>query len=259
MTAQILYSESLVQSWESSLASAFAQPGLRLTRRTVKTADRFNVQLQSSISFETLHADQVSPPKAKIRAPGIIEDRYLFAFKATFELWTVEPGRPRSHILQHASLTVLQDVALTGPVPIFRAEWDPRAVDDSESRHAQPHWHFIHQAEAIETLVNSVFEEQQEFGAETKSSNFAGLSDLGKFHFSMSSFFDDRGTTQHKQGFQSEQELTEWFRSLNHYIAGQLAYICTKSSLVSIGGGVAVDFVAQEVKTFEESEFSPES
>lgn len=223
------------------MISAFAQPGLRLTRRTAKTADRFNVHLQTGSGFETT-VDAISPPTANILSAGVEQGRYHFGFKSTFELWTAEKGRPRSHILQHTSLTVLENIPLAGVAPIFRAEWDPRAVEDAASKHAQPHWHFIQQAETIDNLVQAAFGPPANFGAESRPSYFTGLSDLDRFHFSMSTFSSQEGTVLHKRAFQSETELKEWFRSLCNYIVHQLTYVCGKSSFSASDQGITEEF-----------------
>ena len=69
-----------------------------------------------------------------------------------------------------------------------------RDVTNAASNHAQPHWHFARSRSHIEDVVRA--QKASEFGEarevprrRSRVALFAGLPDLGKFHFAMSPIF----------------------------------------------------------------------
>ena len=67
-----------------------------------------------------------------------------------------------------------------------------------------------------------------EFAPEETSELFAGLADTGKFHFAMSTRWDEDNKPSYRQVFESE-DFPKWFESLTTYIGGQIAYLVKKA------------------------------
>jgi hypothetical protein len=235
--ARILYNESLVQSWESSLGSAFARPHIRLTRRSSRAVGRFNVVVDTGDrSFQAVDADE-SLPVVALRTVDVPAQMFWFAFKASFDLW--DQGR---HLLEHASVALFQNLSVGELIPMFRAEWDSRAAGDSSSNHAQPHWHFVQGGAQIRAMfgrLETSGSERSTFDVETARLNLSDgvteLIDFSGFHFAMSPLWTSGAPGSHKQVFQSDVSLNAWFRNLTLYIADQLSYVSKRNRIPLLG------------------------
>jgi hypothetical protein len=225
---RIYYSNGLIQSYESSLRLAFSQPTLRLTRRPPKQASDFSVEIESPQRYVASddHSGQI--PIADVLTSAVWPETFYFSFRATFALWAVTPSKPRSHILDHASLTIFQELAAGELGPCFRADWDPRAAQDAKSKHAQPHWHFVQRPDRIESIVRTLVAPSGAFAPEMGTELFSGLAELDKFHFAMTPLWDESNTQSIKTVF-ATKDFEKWFDRLAHYIATQLAYVCDRS------------------------------
>lgn len=239
--SRIPYTEGLIQSCEKSLKAAFAQPTLRLSRRPAKQAGDFTVEIDDPQRFATADVDSAKQPVADVLTPSVWPGSYYFAFKANFVLWAPAASKARAHILDHASITVFQELAAGELGPCFRADWDPRAVMDSASDHAQPHWHFVQRPDRLEGIVRTLIAPTGEFSAEVNAQIFTGLPDLDRFHFAMSPLWDPKKNPSQKISFDSS-DFEKWFDKLAQYIATQLAYICTKSRSTT---ATVKDFIAE--------------
>ena len=226
MADGILYRESLLQSLEKSLRSAFNQPTLRLTRRPRRAGGGFRVSLE--MGDKIARTDDGTEQSVM----GIVVEQgmpcaFYFGFAATFEIDT------GAHALQHASISVFHDIYAGELTPLFRAEWDHKAASDATSEHAQPHWHFVQSPERIEGIVRTLISQPGEFVPEPENEIFVGLADCGKIHFAMTSLLDEKGTSTRKQVFESTQ-FQGWFASLTNSIAGQIAYVVAKAPATPI-------------------------
>jgi hypothetical protein len=215
----IYYSEKLVQSLELSLRSAFNRPFLTLTRRPKNAGGGFPVSLTDG--YMTVQADEGwEYAVEEILTASGQPTKFYFGFVATFGLTT------RQYALQASSLIVFQDIGMV--TPLFRAEWDREAASDGKSEHAQPHWHFMQRPHHIEGIVRLVSNPSTEFAPEQTSELFAGLTDSTKFHFAMSTRWDQDIKPLYKEMFETN-DFPKWFQSLATYIAGQIRYLVSKS------------------------------
>jgi len=221
------YSESLVKSIEDSLRKSFRQPTLFLTRREKRgSSGDIQITLQRGVSgreFVAGSGDGRDHWVMEIAANENRESGFWFGFLAIFAV-----AESQKHTLQDVSVLVFQDLR-GNLVPVFRAEWAQRDVTNAASNHAQPHWHFTQSPSHIEDVVRaqkaSEFGEAREFSPEVESGLFAGLPDLGKFHFAMTHLWEERTQEPNlKRQFNSNQ-FSAWFRSLTNYIADQIAYL----------------------------------
>jgi hypothetical protein len=240
MSGRIRYSEGLIHSCERSLRSAFQQPTLRLTRRVQRQVGDFNVEIEDPQRFATADEDSAQQPIAGVLTEAVWKETFWFNFKATFVLWAPTSSSARSHIMDHASITVFQDLAAGELGPCFRADWDPRAVQDGTSTHAQPHWHFVQRPETIESIIRTLTAPTGEFNPENKSEIFVGVAELSRFHFAMSPLWHESDKVPHKTWFDSDA-FESWFANLVDYIAKQLVYVCGKSR-----GSIALKAFAAE-------------
>lgn len=106
-------------------------------------------------------------------------------------------------------------------MPILRAEWDAL---DSESKHAQPHWHVY--THGPQSSVNSRFDEIEDvksFG-ETQDTDVKGiLEQTPKIHFAMASQWHDKASGSSSVDL-TDECITYWIPSCVQYIKEQLAY-----------------------------------
>lgn len=225
--ARIYYTESLIQSFERSLRDAYSPPHVQLTRKTSRDTGRFNVVMASGTrEFQAADADGAQR-LVEIRGSRIPEETFWVAFKADFDLW--EGGQ---HLLEHISVTVFQQIETGDLIRMFRAEWDSRGAAESSSGHAQPHWHFVMEADDFRTLLESEEppasgqQDTLEFTADIQTS--LGVVDFSGFHFAMSPLWYQDVPSCHRQIFQSGDELGSWFHNLSTYIAEQLGYVSEK-------------------------------
>lgn len=140
-------------------------------------------------------------------------------------------------LLTHASLAVFCGTSPQSAVPLFRAEWDPRATS---SGHAQPHWNL--QSEVLRRdLASPMRFSPDEFQrprwnptdtdvhiafAETPANSLDWMSD---FHFAMSStWHENKGT--HSPCQATEELLQRWVRGCVEYIRAQLVSADARSA-----------------------------
>ncbi len=228
--AEVDYSQTLIQSLETILKSAFNQPAVVLNRKPPKPGPAFVISLQSFTKIAQ-NDDGSEEMVMEIQTASGDSTTFYFGFAAVFEITA-------RYILRDASVTVFRD--LYGMLaPLFRAEWHGEAASDVKSPHAQPHWHFVQNLEQIETIVRTFTSPSQDFTSESKSELFSGFPDCGKIHFAMASLWDrdpiavqyyDDGEKMpsHKQVFESS-EFPTWFRGLADYIAGQISYLVSRT------------------------------
>ena len=221
MADGIPYSETLLQSLEKSLRTSFNQPYLRLTRRPTKRGTTFRVSLEQA--ERTIETDDGGEQNvlAIVLSNGQ-PSTFYFTFAAKFEI------KADRHTLQHASLSVFHNVYAGEITPLFRAEWDQAAASDAASFHAQPHWHFVQRPERIEGIVRSLLTPSEEFVPQPESDIFSGLVDCGKIHFAMTSLWDRKEHSSHKQVFEAA-DFPKWFANLMRYLADQIAYAVSKA------------------------------
>jgi len=214
----IYYSEKLIQWLERSLRSAFNQRDLVLTRTPKNAGGGFPVSLPPG--HKTVQTDDGWEYEIReILTDNGQPSNFYFGFVATFVMTT-----QKKYTLQDSSLIVFHDIGeLT---PLFRAEWDKQAASDA-SEHAQPHWHFMQRPEHIEGIVRMMSSSPTEFAPE-QTKLFAELADCGKFHFAMSTRWDEDNKPLYKRVFESD-DFPKWFESLTIYIAGQIAYLVKKA------------------------------
>jgi hypothetical protein len=236
--ARIYYSEKLIQSFERSLREAYSPRYVQLSRKPSKVTGRFSVVIAGG-TREFLAADTDGAQKlVEIHGGRVPEETFWVAFKANFDLW--EGGR---HLLEDLSVSVFQQIKTGDLIKMFRAEWDSRTAADSSNRHAQPHWHFVMEAEDFRNVLGSeepLVSGQQntlEFAAHMQTD--LGVVDFSGFHFAMSPLWYRDVPSCHRQIFQSGEELSSWFRNLSTYIAEQLAYVSEK---MGAHPGVVRDF-----------------
>jgi len=99
---------------------------------------------------------------------------------------------------------------------------------DQQSKHAQPHWHFVQSPQRIGDIARTLMRpsgETSEFSPEQTTELFSGLVDCGKFHFAMTSMWEKSETPPYKKRLFDSGDFPEWFKSLTNYIAGQIAYL----------------------------------
>ena len=153
---------------------------------------------------------------AGIFTSGGMQTPLYFAFIGRFRLFVTD------YTLQHASLIVFHDIYAGEIVPLFRAEWDYLAASE-QSKHAQPHWHFVQRPERIERIVRTVVNAPRDFKGEEEGEIFGGLLDCGRIHFAMRSL-----RPMQKQMFQSD-DFQKWFDGLAKYVSEQIEYLVSKA------------------------------
>lgn len=215
------YSQSLIQKLEESLRSAFNQPLLRLTR-PARSGSEIRVTLadgQKIVPMEEASVQLV----VEILTGDQRRSSFWFGFVAVFGLAEI-----KKYTLQHSSLMVFHDIG-GELVPLFRAEWDQLDASNEESKHAQPHWHFVQNPERIEGLIRSLSRPSpavtNEFSPEQDSKLFSGLADCGQFHFAMTSLWEKSETPPYKKRLFDSDDFPKWFKNLTNYVAGQIDYL----------------------------------
>jgi hypothetical protein len=212
---RVSYSGSLILSLEKSLASAFNQPYLALTKKPRKAGGGFYSRLErGDRKIQSNEGDEQEV--AAILTKTGSRTPFYFAFVGTFRLYV-----HNDYTLQHASLIVFHDV-LGEVVPLFRAEWDYLEAANPQSKHAQPHWHFVQRPNHIERIVRMLIEPVGDFRVE-HDELFAGLVDCSRFHFAMTSLGPMRN-----QLFQST-DFSKWFQGLTAYVSEQIEYLMSKA------------------------------
>jgi hypothetical protein len=229
----IPYRDGLVQSLERSLRSGFNQPHLRLTRKPGKPGGGFGISLETGDKIAQTD-DGRDLPVMGISIEEDKESAFYFGFVATFEI------QASGYALQHASVSVFQDIFAGDLAPLFRAEWDQKAAADTTSEHAQPHWHFVQSPDRIGSIVRTLINPPREFSSEPEGDIFAGIADCGKIHFAMTSLLGEGAASSHKQLFDAS-DFPKWFANLTKYIAAQIAYIISKAPPGPITEFVPVD------------------
>jgi hypothetical protein len=235
----IQYSQRLRQHLEKSLQSAFRQPFLRLKGPPGKKAVEFHIRLDEDLrgGRSTAREDDGSEPIVmEIITPAGAHSTFWFTFVAAFR-----QERSVTASLQHASLLIFHEIA-GDLVPLFRAEWDQVAAVCAESRHAQPHWHFVQRPARIERLVKSFMassaEVVREFAPEKESDLFAETADCSRFHFAMTSLWEEKAIPPYLKRTFDTDEFPKWFANLTQYIAEQVAYTVSHMP----GGGLVTEF-----------------
>lgn len=219
-------SESLIQQMEGSLKSAFKQPHVRLTRPSNRRSTEFRVQLNEDTNTRRAYDNRaVGCVVLEIVTRDDVHSGFWFGFAAEFA-----QQRSERLSLRNASLPVFYDIG-GELVPQFRADWDQEDAQRRLTTHAQPHWHFVLSPERIERIVQTLSEVPgvtRDFAPERKSELFTGLADCGKFHFAMSSLWDEKGVLPLKTLFRSD-DFPKWFDALTTYIAGQITYLVSRA------------------------------
>lgn len=128
--------------------------------------------------------------------------------------------------MSSASIIVFEGMA-SNPTktPLLRAEWHEW---DTESPHAQPHWHVYSSAlgEFVSEVPEAFFVEPPvlEFGADPASVAPSQTIETSPFHYAMSARWHvDRGTCQER--LTATSSLLGWLRGCISYTREQLAYI----------------------------------
>jgi hypothetical protein len=235
----IQYSQRLKQHLEKSLQSAFRQPFLKLTDPPGKKAVEFHIRLDEDLrgGRSTAHEDDGSEPIVmEIITPAGARSTFWFTFVAAFrQEQSLTPS------LQHASLLIFHEMA-GDIIPLFRAEWDQVATACAESKHAQPHWHFVQRPARIERLVKTFMasstEVARDFAPEEKSDLFADSADCSRIHFAMTSLWEEKAIPPYLKRTFDADEFPKWFANLTRYIAEQVAYTVSHMP----GGGTVTEF-----------------
>lgn len=229
--ADILYSNSLIQSFEKSLSSAFNR-GVVLNKKPDKRIGEFTVSPVDGDAYARTNEGS-ERLVCDIRDAENKKTRFYFTFAAKFR-----QSMRSDYALRHSSLQVFQDIGEY--VPLFRADWDQDATLDSKSKHAQPHWHFVQRASRIEEIVRAVMSSPTEFVPYEQSELFTGYPDSGRFHFALSPLWEKDKPSAYKQDYEST-DFPLWFDNLTKYVAAQIAYIIMKAPPMP-----AKDFVPEE-------------
>ena len=223
----IQYSNNLIQDLERSLASAFHQRFLRLTRPPVDRKRRpseFHIRLDvdsRGSPVTTAHEDDGSEPMVMeiILPDGHRHSTFWFPFVAAFR-----QEKSEDHSLQHASLLVFHNIA-GELVPLFRAEWDQLAASCTTSTHAQPHWHFVQRPARIESVVLKLMESSAVRDFVPEETSLPGLLDCGRFHFAMTSLWEENAESPYTKRTFDTDNFPRWFENLTNYIAQQVDYL----------------------------------
>ncbi len=125
MAGVIGYSNSLINFLESSLATAFNQPSVQLTRKSRKAGASFQVRMIGG-DRDALIDDSIDQSVTQICLGGGVSTSFYLGFVAVFEV-AVE-----SHALRHSSISVFHDIG-GELMPLFRADWDELAAADKTS------------------------------------------------------------------------------------------------------------------------------
>lgn len=216
----VKYTPELVKRLQRILRSSFRQPSFVLATPT-KRGTGFHVTLAGS--SRTAHMDD--GPEQEV-AEIIVNERhsnFWFSFDAAFVTVAVVD----QFELFHVALGVFHDIA-GDLVPLFRADWDKNDAT-GQSKHAQPHWHFVQRPARIEGLVRDLWpsttETPREFIPELRSELFAGLVDCGMFHFAMTSLWEKTEDPPYMKRLFGSEDFPEWFDNLTKYIAGEIALL----------------------------------
>lgn len=231
MSEFVYYNDALIRKLEGAFTSSFGVRSIQLTRPPRKDfRDAIRVTLQASEQNQrTILGDGVDPAHCvmEIITKNNTKSGFWFGFSAIFEP-TGSKKPSQLHSLEHISVLVFQDI-LGDLVPCFRAEWMQSAVLDTESKHAQPHWHFTQSPMRIEGIIRAFSTADagaaREFSPQEEAGIFSGLADFGMFHFAMTPLWEvGGGNASRKRQFDSDQ-FPEWFKSLTEYIAEQITYL----------------------------------
>jgi hypothetical protein len=215
MLDEIKFDQSLRLSIQTSLRAAFNQPLLELTSAPNR-GSHFTIAISnpdttaSDVRYE--HAlKHVIDPNGK-------DTNFYFGFTGAF-------GQRAPRCLHHASLVVFCHVGFQELLPVIRAEWDAIAATD-ESKHAQPHWHFVQTPEYIERIVRTLSSDSFDFAPDAPDSIFSERPIYEQCHFAMASLTD--ATKGHKETF-NDATFKGWFRNMTRYVGEQVMYVADKS------------------------------
>jgi len=216
MEQVVHYSAGLIQRLEKILRATL-NPHAVLTKNPHKVGP-FHI----SLANEEKHAQ--TDNGSDYRVLEILSDGkptvFYFAFFAAFGLADSE-----KNVLLSSSLAVFHDIYAGELAPLFRAEWDYEAAVSPDSKHAQPHWHFVQSPARLEKIMRSASSEPHDFAVEP-ASLFTGLADCGKVHFAMTSL-------SKKAVFAGD--FADWFEALATLIADQINYILRKAPATVMG------------------------
>lgn len=219
MADQVEYSNRLVSAIENSLSKAFNRD-VRLTRQPSKRASGFKIALENGSKAATDDGG-IEHPTLQVLAASKTPTTFYFGFSAVF-------GQETEIVsLRHASLIVFCDICGGELVSVFRAEWDAIAAANTNSSHAQPHWHFAQRPERIARILNTLSDTPQEFGGDDESGAFAGRAHYEDMHFAMSQMWNKDRAMPHKEMF-GTNEFMEWFERVATYVSEQLMYVAEK-------------------------------
>jgi hypothetical protein len=241
----VFYSEPLVRQLEQSLRVGFKQPYMQLTRSGASAlAGDVRITLAPGQSNQRLVSGEGTSPEQLVMEIVTESNRrsgFWFGFVAVFQL-----AGSRKHILQHVSILVFHDIA-GELLSLFRAEWDQLDVANPTSKHAQPHWHFTQSPARIESVIRALTatSEIEHFVPEAGSDLFTGLADPARFHFAMTSLWEEgKKAPYQKCQFNSEQ-FPKWFKNLTEHIADQISYLISHMPLADMSA--VVEFVPTQV------------
>jgi hypothetical protein len=154
---------------------------------------------------------------------------FWFGFDAAFSMVAV---RAQFELL-HVAIGVFHDIA-GDLVPFFRADWDKNDAI-GQSKHAQPHWHFVQRPARIEGIVRSLSpsttEIPREFSPESQSQLFGSLIDCGMFHFAMTSLWEKTEDPPYMKRIFESEDFPKWLDNLAKYIAGEIGLIVRHTSI----------------------------
>ena len=210
MIKRVEYSYPLIRNLSESLRSAF-NPYSELNSKPKGEMTKFSI---------TLTGGQRASTENQFVLPILINGGitpFWFGFLAEF-------AGAKFHYLQHASLSVFQNVG--SPAPLFRADWDP--IDAAgTSTHAQPHWHFDQSFQQIENYVRARLPADQitDFDPEGVNRIFDGMVDCGRIHFAMTSLWENINVPAYKKKLYDSDDFPKWFKNLTVYVAEQIVYV----------------------------------
>lgn len=132
-------------------------------------------------------------------------------------------------LLTHASIALFCGASPQSAIPLFRAEWDPRAIN---SGHAQPHWNLQEEILRRDLATPARFSPEEFQQSRWEDADESQMPEMGEsqsnsvdwirnFHFAMSStWHESKG--QHSPCPATEELLQYWVRGCVEYIRAQL-------------------------------------
>jgi hypothetical protein len=151
--------------------------------------------------------------------PAIRRDAALASILIGCRLHFEMEGAADSYYLVSASLVCLSNWG--SPFPLFRAEWDHRALTAiaSQETHAQPHWHVLTALQEASRTRPEV-----DTAAPRPFSPSSNAQDLESLHLAMGTDWHEHPGNTHQRVIADSASIRNWLEKTAKYSIDQVTY-----------------------------------